>query len=82
MGLLSQTCPSDRVAMSITSTIATATSALLTKVYTNGNYYSISGYYGIMENKMETTIVYLGYYGIMENKTETTIVYSGNIGMH
>ena len=26
---------------------------------------------GIMENKMETTIVYWGHIGIMENKMET-----------
>ena len=32
------------------------------------------GYIGIMENKMETTIVYKGYIGIMEKKMETTIV--------
>ena len=33
---------------------------------------------GIMENKMETTIVYWGYIGIMEQKMETTIlVYIG-----
>ena len=30
---------------------------------------------GIMENKMETTIVNWGYIGIMENKMETTIVH-------
>ena len=30
------------------------------------------GYIGIMENKMETTIVYRGYRGIMEKKVETT----------
>ena len=29
---------------------------------------------GIMEKKMETTIVYWGYMGIMENKMETTII--------
>ena len=34
--------------------------------------YRIS-YIGIMENKMETTIVYWGYIGIMENRMETTI---------
>ena len=33
------------------------------------------GYMGIMEKKMETTIVYWGYMGIMEKKMETTIVY-------
>ena len=36
---------------------------------------------GIMENKMETTIVYWGYIGIMENKMETTIVYWGYTGI-
>ena len=51
---------------------------------------------GIMENKMETTMVYWGYIGnngkwkllwyigdilgIMENKMETTMVYWGNMG--
>ena len=30
------------------------------------------GYIGIMENKMDTTIVYRGYVGIMENKLGTT----------
>ena len=29
------------------------------------------GYIGIMENKMETTVVYWGYIGIMEKKMET-----------
>ena len=32
------------------------------------------GYMGIMEKKMETTIVYWGYIGMMEKKTETTIM--------
>ena len=36
---------------------------------------------GIMENQMETTIVYWGNIGIMENQMETTIVYWGNIGI-
>ena len=36
-------------------------------------------YIRIMENKMETTIVYWGYIGIMEKKMETTIVYCGYI---
>ena len=36
---------------------------------------------GIMENKMETAIVYWGYLGIMEKKMETTIVYWGYIGI-
>ena len=35
------------------------------------------GYTGIMENTMETTIVYWGYLRIMEKKMETTIVYWG-----
>ena len=30
------------------------------------------GYIGMIENKMETTIVYWGYVGMMENETETT----------
>ena len=30
--------------------------------------------WGIMEKKMETTIVYWGYVGIMENKMEATII--------
>ena len=33
----------------------------------NGNYYSIMRYnlhYGVMENKMETTIIYWGYIGV------------------
>ena len=30
---------------------------------------------GIMENQMETTIVYWGFIGIMEKKMEATIVY-------
>ena len=33
---------------------------------------------GIMEKKMETTIVYLGNIGIMENEMEATII--GYIG--
>ena len=32
---------------------------------------------GIMENKMEITVVYWGSIGIMEKKMETTIVYRG-----
>ena len=35
-----------------------------------------SGYTGIMEKKMETTLVYRGYIGIVEKKMETTIVLS------
>ena len=35
----------------------------------------ILGYFGIMEKKMETTMVYWGYIGIMEKKMETTMVY-------
>ena len=30
--------------------------------------------FGIMEKKMETTIIYWGYIGIMEKKMETTII--------
>ena len=33
------------------------------------------GYIGIMENNMETPIVYRDYIGIMEKKMETTILY-------
>ena len=41
----------------------------------------ILGYIGIMENRMETTIVYWGCIGIMEKKMETTIMgYVGIIG--
>ena len=32
-------------------------------------------YIGIMEKKMETTIMYRDYIGIMEKKMETTIIY-------
>ena len=32
------------------------------------------GYIGIMEKKMETTVVYWGNIGIMENKMEATIL--------
>ena len=39
------------------------------------------GYIGIMENKMETTIIHWGYIGIMENKMETTIVCWGYTGI-
>ena len=34
--------------------------------------YILGLYIGIMENKMETTIVYWGYIGIMEKNMETT----------
>ena len=34
----------------------------------------MGAYLGIMENKMETTIVYGDYLGIMENEMETTIM--------
>ena len=37
-------------------------------------------YIGVMEKKMETTVVYWGYIGIMEKNMETTIVYWGYIG--
>ena len=40
----------------------------------NGNYYSISGLYGIMEKKIETTIVHWGYIRRMENKMETAML--------
>ena len=40
-------------------------------------YIGVEGYYrgrtGIMEKKMETTLVYWGYKGIMDKKMETTI---------
>ena len=36
---------------------------------------------GIMEKKMETTIVCRGYIGIMQKKMETTIVCRGYIGI-
>ena len=36
---------------------------------------------GIMEKKMETTIVHGGYIGIMEKKMEATIVYGGYMGI-
>ena len=39
------------------------------------------GYIGIMEKKVETTIVYWGDIGILEKKMETTIVYRGYIGI-
>ena len=32
------------------------------------------GYIGIMEKKMETTIVYCGYKGIVGKKMKTTVV--------
>ena len=47
------------------------------------------GHTGIMEKKMETTVIgsigvilglYWGYTGMMEKKMETTIVYWGHIG--
>ena len=39
------------------------------------------GYVGILEKKMETTIVYWGYIGIMENKMETTSFFNlGHVG--
>ena len=46
------------------------------------DYYGLYwGYTGIMEKRMETTIVYWGYTGIMENQMETTIVYWGYTGI-
>ena len=48
----------------------------------NGNCYSILGLLiGIMDNKLETTIVHWGFIGIMENRMETTIVHRGYIGI-
>ena len=41
----------------------------------NGSYYNMLGHIGIMEKKMEATIIYWGYIGIMEKKMETTMVY-------
>ena len=32
------------------------------------------GYYRIMENRLETTILHWGYIGIMEQKMQTTLV--------
>ena len=44
-----------------------------------GEYWGyIKDYIGIMENKMETTVVYWGSMGRMEKKMETTIM--GYIG--
>ena len=39
------------------------------------------GLAGIVENRMETTIVYRGHMGIMENKKEASIVYRGFMGI-
>ena len=39
-----------------------------------GYVWVIWGYIGIMENKMETTIVHWGYIGIMKKKRETTMM--------
>ena len=38
-------------------------------------------YIGIMEYKMETTILCRDYLGIMENKMDTSILYRGYIGV-
>ena len=46
----------------------------------NGSYYSILGYLGIMEKKVEATIVHWGYMGIMEQNMEATIVHWGYMG--
>ena len=45
--------------------------------------YSIASwdYIGIIEKKMETTMVYWDYIGIMEKEMETTMVYWGYIGI-
>ena len=40
-------------------------------------YSYIGVYIGIMEKRMETTVIYWGYIGIMEKKMETTIIYWG-----
>ena len=45
------------------------------------DHLGLLGFPGIMEKKMETTIVCWGYIGIMEKKMETTIVYWGYIGI-
>ena len=42
---------------------------------------NLGTFIGIMENKMETTIVCWGCMRIMENEMETTIVYWGSIGI-
>ena len=36
-------------------------------------------YIGMMEKKMEVTVVYWGYIGIMEKKMETTIIVVQNL---
>ena len=52
---------------------------ILGSYWDNGNYYLgillglYWGYNGVMEKKMEATMVYWGFIGIMENKLETTI---------
>ena len=39
------------------------------------------GFIRIVENEMETTIIYWGYIGIVvEKKMETTVIYRGYIG--
>ena len=42
---------------------------------------SMQGHIGIMEKKMETTIVYWGDKGIVEKKMETTIVWTGKLNV-
>ena len=44
---------------------------------TVGNIGIRYGNMGIMDNKMETTIIYWGYIGIMEKEMESTVVYWG-----
>ena len=39
------------------------------------------GYIGIMEKKMEATVVYWGYLGIMEKKMEAAVIYWRYIGI-
>ena len=52
-----------------------------TKVTQSSQSHSKLGYIGIMEKKMETTIVYWDYIGMMDKKMETTIVYWDYIGI-
>ena len=52
------------------------------KQYSSWKLASLCRYYmGIMEKKVETTIVYRDYIGIMEKAMETTIVYRDYIGI-
>ena len=40
-------------------------------------YTTYIGFIGMMDKKMETTIVYWGYIGVMEKKMEASVVYWG-----